>query len=237
MKPVSKKLAIAALLTCVATVATGWVQGRLSNRWGEPADLATAGEQLSQVPTRVGEWQMQSSRPFDDEVLKLLRCAGHFTRVYKNMLTGETVTVALLVGPPGPTAVHTPEICYSSRGQTIAERPKPISTHRADAADETLWRMVFVANSAEQNRFSVVYGWCGADGQWRAAKKPRYEYGGAPLLYKIQLVGALPERDGLDSSDACQRFLQDFLPALDAVLFQVRAADVSVMTGTLHSRS
>lgn len=236
MKP-SHKLVVAALFTCLATVATGWIQGRLSNRWGEPADLVTAGEQLAQVPTRVGEWQMQSSRPFEDEVLQMLRCAGHFTRVYKNVLTGELVTVALLVGPPGPTAVHTPEICYSSRGQTIAERPKPISTHRPQAADETLWRMVFVSNSVEKSRFSVVYGWCGEDGEWRAATRPRFVYGGAPLLYKIQLVGALTERSDQDSSDACQRFLQDFLPALDRVLFHGRAANVSLATGSPQSRS
>ena len=163
---------------------------------------------------------MKSSEPFDDEVVEMLQCAGHFAREYVNSATGESVRVALLVGPPGPTAVHTPEICYSSRGQTIIERPQPVATRVEKDPDESLWRSGVSRNDLEQNRFSVVYGWTGPDGHWRAADNPRFDHAGDPMLYKIQVAGSLTERTAPEGGDLCQRFLQDFLPALDATLFQ-----------------
>lgn len=216
----SKALIIAVTLACIGTSAAGWVEGRLTNRWGEPDDLAAAGERVGQVPQRVGDWMLQSSEPFGDETVQMLRCAGHFSRTYENTVTGDIVRVALLVGPPGPTAVHTPEVCYSSRGQTIIQERKAIATRPEQRPDESLWRMVFRANDIEENRFAVLYGWAGADGQWRAAVRPRYEYGGQSLLYKIQLAAPLAESADQDAMDVCQSFLRDFLPALDATLFQ-----------------
>jgi len=213
--------AIAVLTLVAVTVATGWVDGHLSNRWGEPADLVAAGQRLASVPARVGAWEMQSSQPFDDEVVAMLQCVGHFTRVYVHADTGEVVTVALLVGPPGPTAAHTPEICYSSRNQEIWEESKAVQSRPQVAPDETLWRMTFRSSDVEQRLLRVFYGWCGQDGLWRAAKDPRFEYGGQPLLYKLQLAGQLREGKDDDSQDSCQRFLQDFLPALNASQFQV----------------
>ena len=153
-----KQLVIAVLVACVATAAAGLVEGRYSNRWGQPPKLVAAGEKLAIVPDHIGDWQLKSSEPFDDEVVEMLQCAGNFSREYVNSITGETVRMALSSGPPGPTAVHTPEICYSSRGQTIVERPKPVAIRPEKNPDESLWRIVFRANNLEQNRFSVVMG-------------------------------------------------------------------------------
>ena len=182
-----------------------------------------AGELLDAVPERIGDWEMRSSKPFDNETVQMLQCAGHFSRVYENTSTGETVTVAMLVGPTGPTAVHTPEICYSSRGQTIVESPTAVATRPETDPDESLWQMAFRSNDVEQNQFRVMYGWTGPEGHWRAASNPRFEHGGEAMLYKIQLAGPVAQRADKDGADPCQRFLRDFLPAPDATLFQVRS--------------
>jgi hypothetical protein len=216
-----RTLLVAILVTCVATAAAGWAEGRYSNRWGQPPDLVSAGNTLASVPERVGDWELKSSEPFENDVVDMLQCAGHFSREYTNSLTGESVRVALLVGPPGPTAVHTPEICYSSRGQTIVAPPKLVATRPEKDPEESLWRVVFRANDLEQNRFSVVYGWTGPQGRWRASANARYEHAGEPMLYKIQVAGPLTERMEQAGTDLCQQFLQDFLPALDATLFQI----------------
>jgi Protein of unknown function (DUF3485) len=218
-----RNLLIAVLVACLATAVSGLVEGRYSNRWGLQPDLVSAGEKLARVPEKIGDWDMKSSEPFDNEVVDMLQCAGHFSRVYVNAVTGESVRVALLVGPPGPTAVHTPEICYSSRGQTAVEQPKPVATRPKTDADEALWRIVFRANDLEQSRFSVVYGWAGPEGHWRADANARYAHAGEPMLYKIQVAGPLTELPGQESSDLCQDFLKDFLPAVDATLFQIAA--------------
>jgi hypothetical protein len=216
----SKNLLITVIAVCLATAVTGWVHGRLTNRWENPPDLVSAAQRFDSVPSQVGDWEMVSNEPLTDEVVEMLQCAGHFSRVYKNPQTAESVTVSLIVGPPGPTAVHTPEICYSSRGQTIVVSPKPIAIRPETHPDESLWRMVFRSNGVEQNRFSVLYGWCGPDGHWSAATNARYQYGGQPLLYKIQLAGGLPTQSTESDDDVCQRFLKVFLPALDAALFR-----------------
>jgi hypothetical protein len=203
----------------VTTVGAGWFEGRLSNRWGEPADLASAGAALENVPTQVGDWEMISTQPFSEETLQMLECAGHFTRTYQNRVTGEQVNVALLVGPPGPTAVHTPEICYSSRDHEITESRVAVHAGPEAAPDQTLWKLTFRSNDLEQSMLRVYYGWHATDGSWQASENPRFEYGGASLLYKIQLAGRMPSTSSVADGDSCSRFLRAFLPAVDVTLF------------------
>jgi hypothetical protein len=214
-----KNLPIVVFAICTLTVAAGLVEGRLTNRWGEPADLVSAGQKLASVPARVGEWDMQSSQPFDDDVAEMLQCAANFTRVYVNSRTGDTVSVALLVGPPGPTAAHTPEVCYSSQGRKISESSRVVQIRPDSIPDETLWRMTFRSSDIDEHLLRVLYGWRSPAGPWRAATRPRFEYGGQPMLYKIQLASLTTERSDEDGHDPCQQFLRDFLPALDASLF------------------
>jgi Protein of unknown function (DUF3485) len=213
------QILVAGVTVCALTVAAGWVEGRLSNRWGPPAELAQAGARLATVPERIGEWEMRSSQPLDAEIEQMLQCAGSITRVYVNSRTGDTVSVALLVGPPGPTAAHTPEVCYSSVGKKISEPSQAVQTRPVDMPDETLWRMTFRSTDAEGQLLRVFYGWRGPDGPWRAANDPRFEYGGQPMLYKIQLASLMSERPQESGHDSCHEFLHDFLPALDESLF------------------
>jgi len=203
----------------VATVGAGWVEGRLSNRWGEPANLAAAGVALADAPTRVGDWEMVSSEPFSTDIVTMLECSGHFARTYQNLITGEQVNVALVVGPPGPTAVHTPEICYSSRDHQISEPRTMVSVGAAGDTDQSLWNLTFRSNDIEQSLLRVYYGWRGSDGPWKASDNPRFEYGGQSLLYKIQLASRIPAETPNTGADPCARFLQEFLPALDQKLF------------------
>lgn len=216
----SQSLAIGlSSLLAIVTVGVGWFEGRLSNRWGEPADLVSAGVALANVPQRVGDWEMISSEPFSDEVAQMLECAGNFTRVYENRLTGEQVNVALLVGPPGPTAVHTPEICYSSRDHQIVESRIAVRAGAEGGLPHTLWTLTFRSNDIEQSMLRVYYGWHAADGTWEASENPRFEFGGANLLYKIQVAGRTPANIAPSGGDSCSRFLQVFLPAVDITLF------------------
>jgi hypothetical protein len=218
MRP-SLIIALSAVLA-IATVGAGLVEGRWSNRWGEPADLASAGTALENVPKRVGDWEAVSSEPFSDDVAQMLECSGNFTRVYQNMITGEQVNVAMLVGPPGPTAVHTPEICYSSRDHQVSERRTVVQMNPQADPGSSLWKLTFRSNDLEQSLLRVYYGWHGADGSWQASDNPRFEFGGQSLLYKIQLAGRMPADGSTAGDDSVARFLQDFLPAVDAALFQ-----------------
>ncbi len=213
-----KRLNIAVIVVCAATLAVGLVDARWTHRWGHQAELVAAGERLAKAPEQIGDWQMRSSEPYDAETVAMLQCTGHFSRVYVNRVTGDVVSVALQVGPPGPTAVHTPEICYSSRGHSISELPTARATDRAAAPDETIWRMTFRTNDAEQRRLRVCYAWRGPhESHWTAAEDPRFVYATEPMLYKIQLASQLSDWHESNDQDPCQKFLTDFLPALDAL--------------------
>ncbi len=208
-------LGAAAVLTCAA----GWIDARWSNRWSTPAELDAAALRLEKVPTRVGEWQMQSQETIAPEVEEMLQCVGHFSRVYFNPTTNESVGVAAIVGPPGPTSVHTPEICYTSRDHVVVEDPTAVSIRPQERPDETFWRMTFRSGGLQGAHLRVYYAWSDGSGVWSASEHPRFKYSGQPLLYKIQLASRSQGETSRDD-DPCQRFLKSFLPALDAALFQ-----------------
>src|SRR5689334_615343 len=106
----------ACLALLVVTASGGWYHGRISNRWGVQDALGEAAEQLRQpLPTQLGNWRLLMDRPLTAEVLQMLHCPAHVCRTYTNDQTGGSITVAVMIGPPGPISVHTPEVCYSSQ--------------------------------------------------------------------------------------------------------------------------
>lgn len=217
---------LAYALFVALTLVSGGVAGWLDNRWGPPVDLLAAGKRLDRVPNRFGDWVLENARPLDSEVAEVLQCSGSTQRVYRNQKTGETATVALIVGPPGPTSVHTPEVCYSSRDYKTISGPKKFRVGTAGAVDASFWGMELEATSLEGGKLSVAYAWNDERG-WVAAERPRFEFGGAGLLYKLQLAAPLSDRDQPERTDPCQKFLREFLPALNATLFEASSAKKS----------
>ncbi|MEX2187366.1 MAG: exosortase-associated EpsI family protein [Pirellulales bacterium] len=207
-------LTIVAIL--VATVLAGALHGRYSQRWGAPADIVAIAERLGDVPTQIGPWRMESSAELEDEVQEILRCQGSLKRQYINLQTGASVTVALLLGPAGPIAVHTPEICFSSRDYDIVgEKSVEKLTTSADVPSE-FWASNFRGKSLAAERIRVYYGWSTGDG-WIASDSARFEFSGQPWLYKIQVAGPVSDADPSDS-DSCRQFLEVFVPAIQSML-------------------
>lgn len=200
------------------TLASGGLAGWLGNRWGLPVDLLSAGKNLERVPAEFGDWLLESAEPLNTDTVEMLQCTGSTHRVYRNRTTGEAVTMALIVGPPGPTSVHTPEICYSSLDYRTISAPKRFRVPKRGSADSVFWGMVLEAASLEGGKLSVAYAWNDEHG-WVAVDRPRYKFGGAKLLYKLQLAAVVNGDSAPDQKDPCREFLRDFLPALDAVLF------------------
>jgi hypothetical protein len=209
------------LLWIGVTLASGAAAGWLDNRWGRPADLAAAGENLSKTPEKFGDWVLEHSQSLDEDAAELLQASGSTLRNYRNQSTGDAVTVALIVGPAGPMSVHHPEVCYSSRDfNTLAPAKR---FHVVGAVDAEFWGMTLEHAGLDGGKLSVAYGWNDGRG-WAAPQQPRIQFGGAPLLYKLQLAAPLGGNERFDKSDPCRMFLRDFLPALDAVLLRASPA-------------
>jgi hypothetical protein len=204
----------------VATVLVGVLQGRLSRRWGTPADVASFGEKLDSIPTRIGSWQLESSDELEEEVQKILNCEGSLKRRYVNVDTGAAVNVALLLGPSGPIAVHTPEICYSSRDFTIDGEKKVVPLKASGEKPDEFWAIKFRGKNVAADHLQVYYGWSTGE-EWSAPESSRFAFSGQPWLYKIQ-VAASTTGAGESDTDPCRDFLEAFVPAIRSTLVSTK---------------
>lgn len=204
--PLSRWLALN--VAVVITLIGGALYGNYSQRWGPPADLVSAGAHLAELPRQFGRWNLVEEFPLGKTAEEMLECAGYVNRRYIHQDSGQTIHVAILVGPPGPIAVHTPEICFSSRAyDRQGERAKVAITTPAKS-ESTFWRVDFSTRNPLAESLRVYYAWS-RGGSWVASDRPRFEYGAAPMLFKIQL--AAPLAPGSDDShpDPGRIFLED----------------------------
>lgn len=213
------KLLVAIILTVGLTFASGILQGRMSRRWGAEVVLAEAGTRLGQLPNQFGEWKLKENQPLGEYAERVLECSGYVNRVYVRETTGESVTVAVIVGPAGPISVHTPDICYSSRDHVALGNRQRASV--ADRSEDQFWKIRFETTGLHKDQLEVYYAWNSGTG-WNASDEPRLSFAGQPYLYKLQLATYLPPATSADETtarrDVAQEFLAQFLPVVDQYL-------------------
>ena len=201
-----KPLIVVILLLITSAV----VHGSIDGRWSPKADLIAQGSRLNELPDTAGDWKLNQVLEMPESTLRILQCHGWGQREYRNAGTGQLINVAVMLGPRGPMAVHTPEICYDSVGteRTRDRRPESITTAKED---HQLWSVEFANKDSGDNRFESWYGWSDG-GKFHASKLPRVWM--SSYLYKIQLSG--PVGNGADQP--IQDFLGEFLPQLEILL-------------------
>jgi hypothetical protein len=218
----ARRLMIVASAVIGTTLLVGAIQGKLSRRWGVPADVTTLGERLESLPGndlvgKDGPWQLAENSRLEPAIANILECVGHLKRTYVHRQTGETVNVAVMLGPPGPIAVHTPEICYSARDYKFEHARERVEVPTVEGRTDAFWALTLDAKNPGDNRLRVYYAWT-VGGPWQASERPRFQFSGQPCLYKIQLACPAPSVGSTETGDACRRFLEAFVPALDRVL-------------------
>jgi hypothetical protein len=201
------------ILVMLLTAGAGAMAGKFNNRWGQPVDLIAAGERLDQVRQNFGDWEMLQEFEFDADVAQMLQCSGHLHRAYRHKPTGDVVNMFVIVGPPGPISVHTPEICYSSRDYDIIAPRERLSV----GDGQTFWGLSMRGNDLMANAMHIAYAWS-AGQNWQAAEQPRFTFGGQPLLYKLQLSSRTADNLPESAEKTSERFLKEFLPVIQADL-------------------
>jgi hypothetical protein len=213
-------------LVAALLLVSGILQGRMTNRWDRPANLKTAAARLEQFASDIGPWKLQKKVEMDPGAVEMLQCEGYLDRVYVNSETGQTASLAVIVGPPGPIAVHTPDICYSGAGYTSLGPRQLVELVQANKtaeskqtlekgpAKETAWLQKLRSNDVRREELHVYYGWSDG-GRWDAAANPRVTFAGRPLLYKFQLAVNQTTSAGTTDSDSGKEFLEFFLPAIE----------------------
>lgn len=202
----------------VGTLGAGWLHGRMTNRWGFHPDSNLAAARLRQpLPDRVGHWKLRREAELEQSVIRMLQCPASISRVYEHEQTGDVISVAVLLGPPGPISVHTPEICYSSHDYTVTSAREKIDLADVTGTKHSLWEVRMKSNRVDGASLRVLYGWTTGEG-WLAAEYPRFGYGGVPHLYKIQLASSSLPVDSLEEFDPAKDFLQHFFGQIQSRL-------------------
>jgi hypothetical protein len=174
--------------------------------------IAEAASRFTLVPTHFGPWQMREEDTLSESALRLLGCSNHICRTYVHEKTGETVGLVILVGPAGPLAVHTPEICMSSREY---ENVKAAQSIEIDASGQKsqFFSTLFRARTLEGQKLNVYYGWSRDGHLWEAPESPRVTLGPLPVLFKIQVACADTALTSDEPSPGVS-FLNDLVPIL-----------------------
>jgi len=204
---------IAAVIASVTLVGTGLLHGYWTDRWQKPPELAEAGARLNQIPTTLGEWELQeteSKPPAPDPKL-----AGSLQRQYLNRRTGQRVAIYVVCGRFGPVSIHNPEVCYDAGGYMVGEKTRSPAPNNAGE----FWTTDAVrTNATEEKKIRIYWAW-NADNGWVAPGDARSEFKRVPLLHKLYVVRDLNTLDESRKGDPCLEFMQLLLPQMDRVLF------------------
>jgi hypothetical protein len=196
-------------------VATGYVHGRLTNRWSGSPATAEAVAKVARLPMEIGPWRGQEYE-LDAAVLKRAGIDGYAGRRYVDPRSGAAVTILFVCGRPGPISAHTPEVCYPGAGY--------------EPQGEAVRRSIPVGGSGPPAEFLVcdfarpavpaspttriLWSWNGGAG-WETSRNPRLSFARYPNLYKLYVLSERTEKSG---DDPVPGFLELLLPALQSIL-------------------
>ncbi|HTN77394.1 MAG TPA: exosortase-associated EpsI family protein [Pirellulaceae bacterium] len=199
------------LIALGLTVGSGWVHGHWHRRWDASPVVQEASAKLATLPTSFGDWQLHETTELSDNERAILQNYAYFGGTYVHRHTQARVRCFVLFGPPGPTSVHTPEVCFGSQAYcqdgvraelTIANR------------EDRFWSVCFRATDVNQHAVRAVYAWR-FDAAWQNPEQPRFSFGTRPYLYKLQFVC---DGDAEATLKTSQDFLREVLPMLDSQL-------------------
>jgi hypothetical protein len=199
-------------------LSAGVVHGLWTNRWAEQGDLERATARLPGVPLTFGGWRGQ-----DLELPKDARSAlaGSIARRYVHPSTGKTVTLYIGCGRPGPTSVHTPDVCYAGTGFRSEAPQRYLLPAAAGQAGGEFWTAHFQkTQAAAQSHLRIFWAWRGegAD-RWQVSDNPRVTFARYSVLFKLYVLREMASPTEPLADDPCLDFLKALLPELDRQLF------------------
>ena len=173
------------IILLILTVGSTVIHGRLTYRWGVPAELQQAADFVSAIPKQLGTWTyVDDAERMTDGVIEELGVTEYVSRVYTNGT--DSVTLLLMAGKTGRLVRHTPDICYSSTGNTFLKEPTPVAL-TVDGQEHEFRVLPIRPSSDLAGDFVVVYGFAHA-GQFLGPANPRLTYHGLPAVQKIQVL-------------------------------------------------
>ena len=201
----SRGIAAAVVVILLSGIAHGYLDGR----WSANVDLRAHGEKIKALPHQCGSWKLTDERDLNASSIDLLRSYGSTMRDYVNEKTGDEITVFVLFGPRGPTAIHIPEICFDSVG-TKQVGDRKMETIESGGKRHTFWSVLFSRDRNPEPSIEIWYAWSIGE-EWVASKYPRFWM--TDTMYKVQVSGPV----GNSTAWACKDFMKSFLPQLEEI--------------------
>ena len=208
-----------AVLAISATLYSGVNHGLMRHDMGFAPDLALQVKYLETMPSEFGQtpdgrpaWVLVGEKTqLGDEIVEILECNGNVVGLYQSSLNPRIlVHVTLLVGPSGPLLVHSPEVCYPSRGNKKLSDPKLIKVRGPNGEAGSFKEVRFLSQGLNPRQIIVGYAFSTGEG-WATPKNERLSLAGSPFLYKVQLHCELPNDSGIeDETHPLELFLSDF---------------------------
>jgi hypothetical protein len=212
------------ILGVIALLGLTWAEARVSGRF-QSSDMTS--EQfatlLKQVPMNIGDWE-GTDLPVDEQVKRVAGARGYVSRNYKNTITGDDVSIWLIVGHSKDVVRHTPDICYPSSGFTTRAPENSLQPFVFDGEKMgDFYTNTFVKeDSLGRQLIRVFWSWYkpSEDGTvtWKAPKIVRLEFGNTPSLYKLYFTSNMRDFRETTDESVCMKFAREFLPVVDKAL-------------------
>jgi hypothetical protein len=201
---------LSSAMSLAVVIATGIAHGAWTGRWKPSPNRAAAQARLSRIPTTLGTWRGESLA-FDRRDLERSGVDGCVARRYVDDESGDSLTMLLVSGAPGPIAVHTPDICYTGAGYEEVSAPSHLEIQpRRSSRGAELFAADYRSRDVAQPRYLRVYWAWSRGGAWTAPSNPRVTFATAPVLYKIYVVRELFALGEARDDDSAIDFLASF---------------------------
>ena len=218
-------LVVCGTLAIGITIYSGISHGTIRHDLGFGIDLTERGERLSNIPHQLfssdGElrWEIEGDRlVMSDDVCQLLECRHYFNANYVSTDRQHRVTVLVLLGPSGPTALHKPERCMPAHNFQLVEGPEEVYVPTSGMGEAKILASNFRSGDLRNSMTRVGYAWT-TDGNWCAPEDSRRFFAGEPFLYKIQIYCSKPSDHEWEAVDAVSEFASVFIDQANPVLF------------------
>lgn len=202
-------------------LAAGAIQGVWTDRWATAYDFASKQAALREVPLTIGDWAGRDLN-FDPAPYSHAGIRCGLERMYVNSVTGQTVTIMIVGGPPGPISVHLPETCYGAAGYEVqgTRVPYAVPEGSSNGPGNAFWIARFENKKQAIGReLSIHYAWS-ADGRWNAPEgDARLAFASQPALFKMYVIQEVFHGQDLSRNNACEAFLREALGPISRTLF------------------
>jgi hypothetical protein len=204
-----------------------------TDRWSSAHEAEQAAGKLAAVPRTVGNWVGSQDGTLDPRQVAVAEMTGYLLRSYTNNKTGSGVQVLIVAGRPGPTSLHSPDICYAGLGYSLVAPPAEWNVKGlAPEQPAGFWMADFQKAGATPEPLRIRWSWS-TTGAWIAATHPRWTFGSEGFLYKLYVARAQPKLNEPLADDPTEDFLRFFLPQLNNSLFpQISQSSSSLKKGS-----